>query len=285
MAYRKYGKLNKDSLNLYLREIAKIPQISPDREKELGKRIQDNGDPEAIKELVEANLRFVVSFAKKYQDGPLNLPDLIEEGNIGLIEAAKRFDPEKNVKFITYAAWWVRQSIIHALGEKGRTIRLPQRQANLLFQLGKHYNELKGVLNRNPTSQELADDLDITVERANELMKFRGDDISLDATIDDNSDIELKDLLAETNNVSIDNELIRESFKTQIREIIGDLNEREQFIIEQRFGFNSEEEPKTLQQIGEELGITRERVRQIEQGALNKMRAQARCRKLRTFLN
>lgn len=285
MAYRKYGRINKDSLNLYLREIARIPQIDPDKEKELGRRIQEHGDQQAIKELVEANLRFVVSFAKKYQDGPLKLPDLIEEGNIGLIEAAKRFDPEKGVKFITYAAWWVRQSIIHALGEKGRTIRLPQRQANLLFQLGKHYNELKGVLHRNPTSEELAEEMDISVERATELLKFRGDDLSLDATIDDESNIELKDLLSEPGDDPVDAELIRESFKHQMREVIAELNDREQYIIEQRFGFNSDEEPKTLQQIGEELGITRERVRQIEQGALNKMRHTARTRKLNTFLN
>lgn len=285
MAFRKFSKLDKDSLNLYLQEIAKIPQIDPDREKVLGKRIQEEGDQQALKELVEANLRFVVSFAKKYRGGNLTLPDLIEEGNIGLIEAAKRFDPNKGVKFITYAAWWVRQAIIHALGEKGRTIRLPQRQANLLFQLGKHYNELKNVLERNPTSEELADNMEIPVEQADELLKFRSEDLSLDASIDEDSDLELKDLLAEQNAEPIEAELVRESFRQQMREIIGELNEREQFIIEQRFGFNSEEDPKTLQEIGEELGITRERVRQIEQGALNKMRHNARCRKLQTFLN
>ena len=285
MAYRKFDKLDKDSLQLYLREIAKIPTIDPDEEKVLGKKIQENGDPAALKKLVESNLRFVVSFAKKYKEGPISMADLIEEGNLGLIEAAKRFDPNKGVKFITYAAWWIRQAIIHALGEQGRTIRLPQRQANLLYQLGKHFSELKAALNRNPTSQELADDMEITVEQAAELMKFRKDDLSLDASIDRNSDLGLKDLLPEENVLPVDIGLIKESFRHQVREIIDELNPRERKVIEERFGFNVNEEPRTLQKIGEELGITRERVRQIEQQAIKKLRRNARCRKLQTFLN
>lgn len=285
MAYRKFDKLDKDSLQLYLREIAKIPTIDPDEEKVLGKKIQENGDPAALKKLVESNLRFVVSFAKKYKEGPIGMADLIEEGNLGLIEAAKRFDPNKGVKFITYAAWWIRQAIIHALGEQGRTIRLPQRQANLLYQLGKHFSELKAALNRNPTSQELADDMEITVEQAAELMKFRKDDLSLDASIDRNSDLGLKDLLPEENVLPVDIGLIKESFRHQVREIIDELNPRERKVIEERFGFNVNEEPRTLQKIGEELGITRERVRQIEQQAIKKLRRNARCRKLQTFLN
>ena len=285
MAYRKFDKLDKDSQQLYLREIAKIPTIDPDEEKVLGKKIQENGDPAALKKLVESNLRFVVSFAKKYKEGPISMADLIEEGNLGLIEAAKRFDPNKGVKFITYAAWWIRQAIIHALGEQGRTIRLPQRQANLLYQLGKHFSELKAALNRNPTSQELADDMEITVEQAAELMKFRKDDLSLDASIDRNSDLGLKDLLPEENVLPVDIGLIKESFRHQVREIIDELNPRERKVIEERFGFNVNEEPRTLQKIGEELGITRERVRQIEQQAIKKLRRNARCRKLQTFLN
>lgn len=285
MAYDKFGKLNQDSLQLYLREISRIPPITPDEEKELGRRIQEHQDPIALKKLVEANLRFVVSFAKNYKQGPIGLSDLIEEGNLGLLEAAKRFDPEKGVKFITYAAWWIRQAIIHALGEQGRTIRLPQRQANLLYQLGRHFNELKGVLNRNPTSEELARDMDISVEQATELMKFRGDDLSLDATVDANSDLELKDLIAEENVLPVDIEMIRESFRSQVREILDQLNPRERQVIEERFGFNETEEPNTLQHIGEKLGITRERVRQIEQQAIKKLRRNARIRKLQTFLN
>ena len=215
----------------------------------------------------------------------MSMADLIEEGNLGLMEAAKRFDPEKGVKFITYAAWWIRQAIIHALGEQGRTIRLPQRQANLLYQLGKHYNELKGALNRNPTTEEVAKDMDISVEQANALMQFRRDDLSLDATIDASSDLELKDMLAEENVTPVDIALMRQSFREQMREILDELNPRERTVIEERFGFNAVEEPKTLQKIGEELGITRERVRQIEQQAIKKLRRNARCRKLQTFLN
>lgn len=285
MAYDKFGKINQDSLQMYLREISKIPPITPDEEKELGRLIQANRDPAALKKLVESNLRFVVSFAKNYKQGPIGLSDLIEEGNLGLLEAAKRFDPDKGVKFITYAAWWIRQAIIHALGEQGRTIRLPQRQANLLYQLGRHFNELKGVLNRNPTSEELARDMAISVEQATELMKFRGDDLSLDATVDASSDLELKDLIAEENVVPVDIEMIRESFRSQVREILDQLNPRERQVIEERFGFNETEEPNTLQRIGEKLGITRERVRQIEQQAIKKLRRNARIRKLQTFLN
>jgi RNA polymerase primary sigma factor len=285
MSYGKFKKLGKDSLQLYLKEIARIPTIPQEEEQRLARLIQEKGDRAALKKLVESNLRFVVSFAKKYKDGPMSMADLIEEGNLGLIEAAKRFDPDKGVKFITYAAWWIRQAIIHALGEQGRTIRLPQRQANLLYQLGKHYNELKTVLNRNPTSEELAKDMDISVTQASELMKFRKDDLSLDATIDKNSDLELKDLLAEESNVPVDIGLIRESFREQVREIIDQLNPRERKVIEERFGFNPEEEPKTLQKIGEQLNITRERVRQIEQQAIKKLRRNAKCRKLQTFLN
>lgn len=283
MAYDKFGRLSDDTLKMYLSDIAKIPQISPEQEKELGRRIVE-GDEEALHELVKANLRFVVAFAKKYRDGPISLADLIEEGNLGLIEAAKRFDPDKGVKFITYASWWVRQAIVHALGEQGRTIRLPQRQAHLLYRLGRNFNQLKGVLNRNPTAGELAKEMDISVKQADELMRFRQDDVSLDAALSDDSNIVLKDLVREESEEPVDLALIRKSLETHIQELVGQLKPKEQQVITERFGLGTDE-PKTLQQIGEKLGITRERVRQIEQQAIKKLQQNVKTRQLRTYLN
>ena len=284
MVYRKFPRLTDDTLKLYLSEISKIPQINPDEEKELGRRIQEDGDEDALRDLVKANLRFAVSFAKKYRSGPLSLADLIEEANLGLIEAAKRFDPEKGVKFITYAAWWIRQAIIHALGEQGRTVRLPQRQANLLHQLGRNYNNLKAVLHRNPTSEEIAGQMDIPVEQAEDLMRFYHDDISLDSALAADSDLELKDVMEQQAEPPADIELIRRSFEQQVREVVDLLDPKERLVIQERFGLK-DNEPKTLRRIGEMLGVTRERVRQIEQKAIAKLRRNAKCRRLMTYLN
>lgn len=283
MVFRKLPQLTSDTLKRYLGEISKLPRIDQERERELGRRIQE-GDDDALREMVEANLRFAVSFAKKYRNSPLSLPDLIEEANIGLIEAAKRFDPDKGVKFITYAAWWIRQSIIHALGEQGRTVRLPQRQANLLYQLGRNFNILQGILHRNPTSEELAGKMDIPVEQAEEMMRHFRDEVSLDSVLGDNTDTELKDMMEQQAEPPADLELIRRSFETQVREIVGLLDPREQMVIQERFGL-IDNEPKTLRRIGEMLGVTRERVRQIEQRAMSKLRRNAKCRKLLTYLN
>jgi RNA polymerase primary sigma factor len=283
MAYQKFRKLSDETLKRYFTEISKIQQISPDEEKKLGRLIHQ-GDKAALNKLVEANLRFVVVFAKKYRNGPLGLADLIEEGNLGLIEAAKRFDPDKGVKFITYASWWIRQAIIHALGEQGRTIRLPQRRANLLYRLGRNYNELRGILQREPTPDELAKELEIPVEQADELMQYYQDDVSLDATLSDSSNLEIKDLVSEQNVEPVDLMLIRKSFESQIRDLVGELNPKEKVVISERFGLE-DDEPKTLQQVGEKLGVTRERVRQIEQQAMNKMKRNVKVRRLRTYLN
>ncbi len=283
MDEKKFPKLTDDSLKIYLSEISKIPQINPDKEKELGHRIHQ-GDERALRDLVKANLRFAVAFSKKYRGGPLSLVDLIEEANLGLIEAAKRFDPDKGVKFITYAAWWIRQAIIHALGEQGRTVRLPQRQANLLYQLGRNYNTLKGILNRNPTSEEIAGKMEIPVEQAEELMRFFHDDVSLDTAIGSDSDLELKDVIEQRSVPPADLELIRRSFEQQMHDVVDQLDPKERIVIQERFGM-LDNEPKTLRRIGEMLGVTRERVRQIEQKAINKLRRNVKVRKLRTYLN
>lgn len=283
MKSKKLTKVSSDTLSIYLKEIARIPRVSVEEEKALGARIR-GGDEEALRQLVEANLRFVVAFAKKYRGGPLGMPDLINEGNLGLIEAAKRFDPDKGVKFITYASWWIRQAIIHAISEQGRTIRLPQRQANLIYQLGRYYNQLKNALNRDPTAEEVAREMDIPVAQADELLQFSSEDVSLDAAVDEESEIELKDIIGQTAVPPADIELIRRSFERQIRELVDELSPKERLVIQERFGL-VDEEPKTLQEIGERMGITRERVRQIEQQAMKKLRHNIKCRQLLTYLN
>ncbi len=188
------------------------------------------------------------------------------------------------MKFITYAAWWIRQAIIHALGEQGRTIRLPQRQANLLYQLGRNVSSLKSVLNRNPTAEEIAREMDIPVERADELLRFSGEDVSLDTTISGDSKLEVKDLVEQDSEPPADLELIRKSFEDQVHEVVSELSPKERIVVQERFGL-LDDEPKTLQQIGERLGVTRERVRQIEMRAINKLRRNTKVRKLHAYLS
>jgi len=272
-----------DALSLYLKEISKIPPITPEEEKKLGKRIK-KGDKKALKRLIEGNLRFVVSFAKKYRGCGLSFLDLINEGNIGLIEAAKRFDPEKNVKFITYAVWWIRQAILHAISNQAHAMRLPQKQANLLYRFGQKMSELTKELERNPSSEELAKGLNISVEEANKLYQIMGDEISLSTKLSDDDDFELLDTLEQHTMPPADAELIQESFKQQIEELLSLLKPKEQKVITLRFGLSGRE-PMTLKQIGEIMGLSRERVRQIENQALKKLRMLARSRKLEGYLN
>ncbi|MEK7799672.1 MAG: RNA polymerase sigma factor RpoD/SigA, partial [Acidobacteriota bacterium] len=183
-----------ETLKKYLQEISKLSRITPDEEKVLGDRIQ-KGDKEALRTLVEANLRFVVSFAKKYRNCGLSFLDLINEGNIGLIEAAKRFNPKKNVKFITYAVWWVRQAIIHALSNQSGAFRLPQKQANLLYRIGKTISQLTLDLERNPTPDEIAAKLEIPVEEVTSLLQVADENVSLSTVIDEEHEFHLSDKL------------------------------------------------------------------------------------------
>src|SRR5471032_969749 len=183
-----------DLLNHYLQEIAKIPRLTPERERELGRRVQQN-DKSALEELVKANLRFVVSYAKKYRNTHVLFLDLINEGNIGLIHAAKKFDPEKNVKFITYAVWWIRQSILHALSEQGGAFRLPPKRANLMYRLEKSIAAAIGEGNRIPTPEELAIELGVTVKEVQTLIQANTDNFSLNAEVSDDSHTELSDLI------------------------------------------------------------------------------------------
>lgn len=276
-------QVSTENLNWYLQEIAKIPQLTPDQEKELGYAIQQ-GDQEALKKMVESNLRFVVSICKKYRGLGLSFLDLMNEGNIGLIEAAKRFDPEKGVKFITYAVWWIRQAIIHALAKHSGAFRLPQKQANLMYQLSKKYNQLNMKLERKPTLEELAKELDITVPEVEQLLQVSGDNISLSESLDDNSDFQLLDKLSQETELGADEHLLQEAFESQVREILRDLDKKEALVINLRFGLEGKE-PMTLKEIGQMLNLSRERIRQIEAVALKKLRKNHAIQELRGYLS
>jgi len=272
-----------DSLNAYIREIAKFKPLAGEDEQALGRRIHQ-GDQEALKRLVEANLRFVVSFAKKYRGCGLSFLDLINEGNIGLIEAAKRFDPKKNVKFITYAVWWVRQSIIHALSDQSGAFRLPQKQANLLYRIGKTISTLTLELERSPTPDEIAARLEIPPEEVLSLLRVADDNVSLSTVIDEEHEFHLSDKLEQDMMPSADSLLMRSSLKTLLRVALDELDPKEERVVKLRFGLGGEE-PKTLKEIGEMMNLSRERIRQIEAQALDKLNRSQKCQQLRGYLN
>jgi RNA polymerase primary sigma factor len=277
------GGSSSQSLKKYLQEISKLPRITADEEKKLGAKIR-KGDREALKKLVEANLRFVVSFAKKYRGCGLSFLDLINEGNIGLIEAAKRFDPKKNVKFITYAVWWVRQSIIHALSDQSGAFRLPQKQANLLYRIGKTISTLTLELERQPNPDEIAARLEIPVEEVLSLLRVADDNVSLSTVIDEEHDFHLADKLEQDMMPSADFLLLRSSLKTLLHSALDELDPKEEKVVKLRFGLDGEE-PKTLKEIGEMMNLSRERIRQIEAQALDKLNRSQKCQQLRGYLN
>jgi len=276
-------KVSSETLKRYLQEISKLDRITPDEEKVLGDRIQQ-GDKEALQRLVEANLRFVVSFAKKYRGCGLSFLDLINEGNIGLIEAAKRFNPKKNVKFITYAVWWVRQAIIHALSDHSGAFRLPQKQANLLYRIGKTISQLTLELERNPTPEEIARKLDIGVQEVTNLLQVADENVSLSTVIDEEHDFHLSDKLEQEQIPSADDTLLRASLRTHLSACLDELDPKEEKVLRLRFGLD-EGDPKTLKEIGEMMGLSRERIRQIEAQALEKLNRSQKCQQLRGYLN
>ena len=279
----KRSAASSETLKKYLQEISKLPRITPDEEKVLGDRIQ-KGDKEALRKLVEANLRFVVSFAKKYRNCGLSFLDLINEGNIGLIEAAKRFNPKKNVKFITYAVWWVRQAIIHALSDQSGAFRLPQKQANLLYRIGKTISQLTLDLERNPTADEIAAKLEIPVDEVTSLLQVADENVSLSTVIDEEHEFHLSDKLEQDVIPPADMALMRSSLKDHLYACLGELDPKEQKVLRLRFGLE-EGEPKTLKEIGEMMGLSRERIRQIEAQALEKLNRSQKCQQLQGYLN
>jgi RNA polymerase primary sigma factor len=272
-----------ESLKKYLQEISKLPRITPDEEKILGDKIQA-GDRAALRKLVEANLRFVVSFAKRYRNCGLSFLDLINEGNIGLIEAAKRFNPKKNVKFITYAVWWVRQAIIHALSDQSGAFRLPQKQANLLYRIGKTISQMTLDLERAPTPDEIALKLEITTGEVISLLQVADENVSLSTVIDEEHEFHLSDKLEQDLIPSADAALMRSSLKDHLYACLGDLDPKEQKVLRLRFGLD-ESDPKTLKEIGEMMGLSRERIRQIEAQALDKLHRSQKCQQLQGYLN
>jgi RNA polymerase primary sigma factor len=272
-----------ESLKKYLKEIARLPRVTAAEERELGRRIR-KGDGKALRKLVEANLRFVVSYAKRYRGCGLSFLDLINEGNIGLIEAAKRFDPGKNVKFITYAVWWVRQSIIHALSDQSGAFRLPQKQANLLYRIGKAQANLRSELQRAPTSEEIAKKMDVAVGDVNNLLQVSDENISLSAVIDEEHDFLLSDKLEQGIIPSADMILLKNSLKHLLRNALDELDPKEERVVRLRFGLDGTD-PKTLKEIGEMMDLSRERIRQIEAQALEKLHRSQKCQQLRGYLN
>jgi RNA polymerase primary sigma factor len=272
-----------DSLNAYIRDIAKFKPLTPEQEKELGRRIRE-GDQAAIDQLVEANLRFVVHYAKRYRGLGLSYMDLIHEGSLGLIEAAKRFDPERNVKFISYAVWWVRQAIFHALSEHSRVFRLPQKLSGQVSRLETAREKLKSELERTPTTEELAARTQFTKDEVERLLLAAGDDVSLSTAVGDDGNLELGDTLEQDSVPSAEVEMIRTSFERRIQDMVGGLDDKEREVIRMRFGLGGDE-PKTLQEIGETMGLSRERIRQIESRAKEKLRRSREAAGLRGYLN
>lgn len=256
-------------LKRYLWEISQLPRVTADEEKSLGRRIRA-GDESARKELTEANLRFVVSFAKRYRGLGLSFLDLINEGNVGLLEAVKRYDPDKNVKFITYAVWWIRQSITHALSEQSGPFRLPQKEANRVYRIGKTQANLTAELERMPTMEEIAEAMGLDTQDV--LIAHNGsqETISLSDVIDEEHEFHLSDKLPQDTAESADTLLIRQALRTDIRRSLNFIDERERRVIELRFGLTGKE-PMTLKEIGDIMNLSRERIRQIETQALKKL--------------
>ncbi len=272
-----------DSLSAYIREIAKFKPFAMEEEKVLGRRIRE-GDREALNRLVEANLRFVVSYAKRYRGMGLGFIDLIHEGNLGLIEAAKRFDPDRNVKFISYAVWWVRQAIFNALSEHSRVFRLPPKMSGQVSRVGHARSRLSAELSRAPTTEEVAKATDLSEAAVTQLLRVAGEDLSLSSAVGEDGSLELGDTLEQDTIPGVEGEMIKASFEEQIRRILADLEDKERDVIRMRFGLDGEE-PRTLQEIGESLGLSRERIRQIESKAKEKLRRNQRAQGLRGFLN
>jgi RNA polymerase primary sigma factor len=277
-----------DALQAYLRAIAKLPRLTPAEERSLGARIQRDRDEDALRRLVEGNLRFVVSYAKRYRGLGVPFLDLIHEGNLGLIEAARRFDPDRNVKFITYAVWWIRQAITHALSMQSRAFSLPQKLSATAARFGRKVADLAEQLDRAPTTEEIADDLDISEADVDALIRIGSSDLSLSdrivATGGDDG-VELGELLEQATIPAVDDELVQRSLAERVRRALGELDSKERKVIELRFGLDRDGEMRTLQEIGDALDLSRERIRQIESGAKEKLRRSKRANELRSYLN
>ncbi len=269
------------SLEKYLQEIGKEALISAEEEVELAQQIR-KGDKKALERLTRANLRFVVSVAKQYQNQGLSLPDLINEGNLGLLKAAERFDETRGFKFISYAVWWIRQSILQAISEQSRIVRLPLNQVGSVNKINREINRFEQANERRPSIEEIAEKIDLPEDKIDEAMSINGHHISVDAPFVDGEDNSLLDIMPNSDSPMADMSLVAESLKAEIQNALSVLNERERNVIEASYGINCPE--LTLEEIGEKFGLTRERVRQIKEKAIRKLRTCTKNKVLKTYL-
>jgi len=270
------------SLDKYLQEIGKVDLITAEEEVELAQRIKA-GDHRALEKLTKANLRFVVSVSKQYQNQGLTLPDLINEGNLGLIKAAQRFDETRGFKFISYAVWWIRQSILQALAEQSRIVRLPLNKIGSINKINKTYAFLEQAHERPPSAEEIAKELDMTINDVKESLKNSGRHVSMDAPLIDGEDSNLYDVLRSGESPNPDRELLNESLRTEIERALETLTPREADVIRLYFGLG-DQHPMTLEEIGETFDLTRERVRQIKEKAIRRLKHTSRSKILKTYL-
>ncbi len=280
MSYEDF--LDSKNLKVYLSQIAKFPLYSEEEEKEIGRRIRQ-GDREALRRLIESNLRFVVSYVKKYRGMGLGMLDLINEGNLGLIEAAKRYDPDRNVRFISYAVWWIRQAVIHALTQSARIYNLPQKLSDQISMMKKKVAELKADLGREPSREEIARAMGVNEDDIEDLEILSEKDLYLSDRIAD-SNLEVGGQIEDRDSPSVEYQIVKSSIQQQVREILEELEEKEAIVLKLRFGLD-DDRPLTLQEIGNRLNLTRERIRQIEQKAMRKLSRSHRCEQLRGYLN
>ena len=269
------------ALEKYLQEISKETMISAEEEVELAQRIK-KGDQKALERLTKANLRFVVSVAKQYQNQGLSLPDLINEGNLGLLKAAERFDETRGFKFISYAVWWIRQSILQSISEQSRIVRLPLNQGGSVNKINREINRFEQLNERRPSVDEIAEKVDLPQEKIDEAMNINGHHISVDAPFVEGEDNSLLDVMTNAESPMADKELVDESLKSEIQTALNALNERERNVVEASYGINQPE--LTLEEIGSKFGLTRERVRQIKEKAIRKLRNSKTNKFLKTYL-
>ena len=279
---KQYTNRESQSLDKYLQEIGKVELLTADEEIDLAIQIK-NGNQRALEKLVKSNLRFVVSVAKQYQNQGLSLGDLINEGNLGLIKAANRFDETRGFKFISYAVWWIRQSILQALAEQSRIVRLPLNRVGALNKIGKAYSSLEQEYEREPSAQELAKELDMDVEEVSETLKISGRQVSVDAPFSSGEENRLLDVLHNDQQPNPDHTLMDASLKHEIQTALSSLTEREAEVVKLYFGLEYEHS-LTLEEIGEMFNLTRERVRQIKEKAIRRLRHTTRSKNLKAYL-